>query len=307
MTEAPDAMRPAQPSRLSSVPPEDASRHFDPLLRPDLATLYATRAARLRELAEGHDLSDYLRLAADVAEGQAACLTDAASVPESPAAGALSLDVRAVAGSGDWPRALDHLLAHLRPRVPATVLPHVDRLAALAEADRRQVALALVEGRFDGVDAAIAPLVWAGLSVTVAARARLVPLPASPGRETAHCPVCGTAPVASLIHTGDRQGLRYLHCALCDCEWHMVRAKCTNCGQAGKLDYLSFETPEAAIRAEACSACGSYLKVISQERDQQAEAVADDLASLVLDDAAGAEGFARTGFNPFALPAEAAT
>lgn len=301
---APAAAAPLKPApRLSSVPSEESTRHFDPALRPDLSTLYATRAARLRELAEGHDLAEYLRLAADVAEGQAACLTSSASdAAASPAAGPLALDPRVEAASGNWPQALDQLLAHLRPRAPATVIPHVERLATLAEAERRQAALALVEGRFDAVDAAIAPLVWAGLSVSVARQARQVALPASTGQETPDCPICGTTPVASLIHSGDRQGYRYLHCALCDCEWHVVRAKCSNCGQAGKLDYLSFDTPEATVRAECCSACGSYLKVISQERDPAAEAVADDLATLLLDDAATAEGFGRSGFNPFALP-----
>ncbi|WP_238587493.1 formate dehydrogenase accessory protein FdhE domain-containing protein [Cupriavidus sp. IDO] len=48
--------------------------------------------------------------------------------------------------------------------------------------------------------------------------------------------------------------------------------------------------------------CHGYLKVISLERDPQAEAVADDLATLTLDDAVTAEGYQRTRFNPFALP-----
>ncbi len=82
----------------------------------------------------------------------------------------------------------------------------------------------------------------------------------------------------------------------------MVRAKCTNCGDAGQLDYLSFDTTEAVVRAESCGHCHSYLKVISQERAADAETVADDLATLVLDDAATEEGFGRTGLNPFALP-----
>ncbi|QRZ15051.1 formate dehydrogenase accessory protein FdhE [Paracoccus methylovorus] len=278
-----------------SVPPEAASRHFTPVLRPDLATLYAARAARLRALADGHELSAYLMLAADIAEAQEACLTDA------PAAG--PVDPVALAQNGGWPTILDRMIAHLTPGVSAQVAPHLAKLMQMPEATRRKAALAMAEGRFDATDPALAPFLWAALSVEISLAARSASLPEAAQEEPADCPVCGAAPVASVIHTGDCQGLRYLHCALCECEWHMVRAKCSNCGDSTRLDYLSFDTPEAAIRAEACSACGSYLKVISLERDSDAEVVADDLASLVLDDAARSEGHGRSGFNPFALPA----
>ena len=284
MTEAP----------LLHAPQPPGSRHFAPILRPDLATLYARRAARLRALAAGHELSEYLVLAAQVTDAQAACLgAPAADLPPDPAG---------IATAGLWPALLDRMLADLRPKVAAPVHEALAQLQALPEAARRSAAIALAEGRFDAVDPALAPFLWAALSAEVARAARAAPLPGPTAQEPPDCPLCGTAPVASTILTGDDQGLRYLHCALCDCDWHMVRAKCTNCGDAGQLDYLSFETPEAPIRAEACGACGSYLKVISQERDREADTVADDLASLVLDDAASAEGFGRSGFNPFALP-----
>lgn len=290
MTEAPIL-------RASSVPPESASRHFDPVLRPDLAELYLARATRLRDLAEGHDLAEYLRLAALVAEGQAASLDPPAETDEP--------GPRAIAAGEEWLEALRRILGHIAPDVPEAVYDHIEALADAPDDVLQQAGLALVEGRFDDVDAAAGPFLWAALSLVVAQAARIAPLPPRGDEETSHCPICGTAPVASLIHTGDRQGMRYLHCALCECDWHMVRAKCSNCGDAAELDYLSFDTPEAAIRAEACGACGSYLKVINQEREPAAEAVADDLASLLLDDAAGAEGYGRSGFNPFALPGRA--
>lgn len=281
---------------VASVPPEAASRHFDPVLRPDLAGLYAKRAARLRDLAQGHDLAEYLRFAARVAEAQGRVLDLLAD--------GLETDPAAVVASGPWPEALARMIDLLRDDAPESVQPHLAVLATLPEADLRRAGMALTEGRFGDVAAAQAPLLWAALSVAVADAARRCPLPPRADEEPVDCPVCGCAPVASLIHTGDRQGLRYLHCALCDCEWHMVRAKCSNCEDAGHLDYLSFDTALATVRAEACTSCGSYLKVISHERDQEAEVVADDLATLVLDDAAALEGFARSGFNPFALPAE---
>ncbi|GAB7541369.1 formate dehydrogenase accessory protein FdhE [Cupriavidus sp. 8B] len=277
-----------------ALPSGEASRHFTPLLQPDLAGLYGRRAARLRALAEGHGLADYLRLAARVAEVQASLLPEAG--------GSGPVNARAFPQEGQWGPLLDRLIEQLAHDVPAPVAPHLAALRALPADARLGAAQALTEGRFDAVPAAIAPFLWAALSLQCASAARAAPVPASGLAEHASCPVCGTAPVASLILIGDRQSMRYLHCALCESEWHMVRAKCTNCGDASDLDYLSFDTAEATVRAESCGVCHGYLKVISLERDPQAEAVADDLATLALDDAVTAEGYQRTGFNPFALP-----
>jgi FdhE protein len=277
-----------------ALPSGEASRHFRPLLQPDLAGLYGRRAARLRALAEGHGLADYLRLAARVAEVQASLLPEAG--------GSGPTNARDIPQEGNWGALLDRLVGRLAHDVPATVAPHLAALRDLPAHARLGAAQALTEGRFEAVPAAIAPILWAALSLQCASAARAAPVPASGPAEHASCPVCGTAPVASLILIGDRQGMRYLHCALCESAWHMVRAKCTNCGEASDLDYLSFDTAEATVRAESCGVCHGYLKVISLERDPQAEAVADDLATLALDDAVTAEGYQRTGFNPFALP-----
>ncbi|KSB86579.1 formate dehydrogenase, partial [Salmonella enterica subsp. enterica serovar Newport str. S09097] len=43
--------------------------------------------------------------------------------------------------------------------------------------------------------------------------------------------------------------------------------------------------------------CGTYLKILYQEKDPKVEAVADDLASLVLDARMEQEGFARSSIN----------
>ncbi|MFC3058787.1 formate dehydrogenase accessory protein FdhE [Paenirhodobacter populi] len=279
---------------IPALRPAPEGSHFDPLLRPDLGGLYAARADRLRHLAEGHELAGYLRLAADVAQAQADCL--------GPVAGEDRVDPLAIAGAGHWIAHLDRIVAEVAPKAPETAREHFSALAAMDRADRLAAGKALAEGRFADVDPALAPIFWAALSVEVAMVARAIPLPDLGTQESTTCPVCGTAPVASVIHISPRQGFRYLHCPLCECEWHMVRAKCSNCGDAKTLDYLSFDTADATVRAEACGACGGYLKVVSQERDPAAEVVADDLATLALDDASVAEGYGRSGFNPFALP-----
>ncbi len=271
---------------VRSVPSEASTRHFDPILRPELHELYTARAARLRELAQGHELEAYLQLAADIAQAQA-------QVSEQAQSDADAVDPVAIARQGAWTAHLDALLEQLAPSASPAISPHLDALRAMSTQARREAGLALAQNQFDAVSQALAPFLWAALSLEVALAARALPLPANSKEESASCPVCGGAPVASLIHKGTRQ------------EWHMVRAKCTNCADAGDLDYLSFETTEAVVRAESCGHCHSYLKVISQERDAAAESVADDLASLVLDDAATEEGYGRTGLNPFALPDQA--
>ncbi len=289
------------PITSGELPSDEASRHFTPLIQPALSGpsgLYSRRAARLRALAEGHDLADYLRLAARVAEVQASLL------PEASGSGPLS--ARAILQQGHWSSLLDRLIERMIERLahdaPAPVDQHLAELRNLPANERLCAAHALAEGRFDAVPAAISPFLWAALSLQCASAARETPMRGTASAEHHCCPVCGTAPVASLILTGDRQGMRYLHCALCESEWHMVRAKCTNCGSTSELDYLSFDTAQATVRAESCGVCHGYLKVISLERDPKAEAVADDLATLALDDAVTTEGFQRTGFNPFAFP-----
>ena len=61
---------------------------------------------------------------------------------------------------------------------------------------------------------------------------------------------------------------------------------------------------DAAVKAESCGDCGTYLKILYQEKDPKVEAVADDLASLILDAKMEQEGFARSSINPFLFPGE---
>ncbi len=57
-----------------------------------------------------------------------------------------------------------------------------------------------------------------------------------------------------------------------------MRVKCSNCEQSGKLHYWSLDDEQAAIKAESCDDCGTYLKILYQEKEPKIEAVADDLA-----------------------------
>src|SRR3546814_12252902 len=66
-------------------------------------------------------------------------------------------------------------------------------------------------------------------------------------------PACGSPAMAGVIrHRGKYNGLRYLVCSLCACEWHAVRVKCVYCEQSKGLQYVSFEDDRHADnRSEA--------------------------------------------------------
>lgn len=83
----------------------------------------------------------------------------------------------------------------------------------------------------------------------------------------------------------------------------MVRVKCSNCEQGGKLNYWTLDS-DNAVKGESCDDCQSYLKVLYQDKDPEVEAVADDLASFFLDDELEKMGYAKSAVNPFLFPAE---
>ncbi|MFU2023350.1 formate dehydrogenase accessory protein FdhE, partial [Bordetella avium] len=159
---------------------------------------------------------------------------------------------------------------------------------------------ALLTERSVGVDSAAAPLVMAALQVywtDMACRFDRKAMPvASP---FGVCPMCGSLPVASVVRVGGQSdGLRYLSCSLCACEWHLVRVTCSQCESTKDIAYHNIEGRSEAIKAESCDNCHSYRKIFYQEKDLHVEAVADDLASLALDILMGEAGYSRASGNP---------
>lgn len=162
----------------------------------------------------------------------------------------------------------------------------------------------LLAGNFAEVGSGRALLLWSALSLYWTQLAARLPFEAVAelGEQRQFCPVCASAPTASVVLGGDQAGLRYLHCGLCESRWHMVRIKCSNCEQSEKLEYWSLETREAPLKAESCGDCNSYLKVIYLDKAKEQDVVADDLASLALDAEMEQEGFGRSGPNPLLFP-----
>lgn len=263
-----------------------------PLRLPDPTRLFAARAARLRQLAQGHSLGDWLNFTALLGDAQHAVASAA-----SPAGGT---------PEQQWPADLGALLARLGGQVPEAVAPTV---AALQQADAATVAALaqrLLDGSMSADDMTAAPFVMAALQVAWTRHATGLDAAAVTAPATAHsCPVCGSAPVAGVIHVGSEAGgLRYLHCGLCHTAWHHVRAACVACGDGKDLSYRSIDGQSDGARAETCDACHSYLKLLLAEKAPGLDPVADDMASLALDILVSEEDYQRIGINPFLLMGE---
>lgn len=284
-----------------------------PLLFANLKSLYTRRAERLRQLATDHPLGDYLNFAASIVQAQHNACHDnpleldlSETLNQSAASGKPPLDVNVYPRSEHWHKLLVSLIAELRPQAPEHVLAVLDNLEKSSAHELELMARALLSGEFAKVGSDKAPFLWAALSLYWAQMASQIPgkARAEYGEHRQFCPVCGSMPVSGVVHIGTVNGLRYLHCNLCESEWHVVRVKCSNCEQTRDLNYWSLESEQAAVKAESCGDCGTYLKILYQEKDPQVEAVADDLASLILDAKMEDEGFARSSINPFLFPGE---
>jgi FdhE protein len=203
---------------------------------------------------------------------------------------------------GRWRSVLNELCTCIAAAsgFPPGVRVVCDRIVGGEDAEAEAQAELLLGARPTGVDAPAAPFMMAALQVYWAAMAASLEV-----REVTQidvpgvCPVCGTLPVCSIVRADKRyQGYRYLHCALCATEWHMVRIVCSHCQANEGIAYHSIEGGPEAVRAESCEKCHTYRKILYQEKDPNVEPVADDLASLALDLLMTEEGYHRGSGNP---------
>ncbi len=284
------------------------------------ASVFADRALRLRELAAGHAMRDFLLFVAELAEAQHRALAAGIEVPLPTAE---QVDAAARAGlpllpAETWPRAavwretLRSLLIDLTHRLPeGPAKATAQQLAAATDEHLETQAGRLLSGVMLGLDLASAPLIAAGLQLHWVRLARhTAARTAGPvsafGRidDPTACPCCGSTPVASIERLGS-EGARYLACGLCATQWHYVRVKCAHCQSTKGISLQSLvasddgaaTTTDAVVQAECCSECGRYLKLMHPARDPGAESVADDLASLTLDLLVSETGMQRHGVN----------
>jgi len=282
------------------------------LFYPNPKTLYAQRAKRMAFLAKESPFADYLNFCIKIVSAQAKLVesekitTDLAKVVESAAqknCPPLSVDNYRL--SKAW-------ISYIYPIMDAaqnindSINQTIDTLKQNSESELLTKAENLLNGKFDLVSSNESIFIWSALSVYYSQLASKLP-----GKAVAQvsekrwlCPVCQSSPVGSIIHIGSHLGLRYLHCSLCESEWYVPRAKCTNCDNMENISYYSLDDELSAVKAECCEHCHSYLKVFNQERDAHLDIIADDINSLVLDMETEKENFAKTGINPLLFSAK---
>jgi len=269
-----------------------------PYLRPHPGpAIFERRAARFRALAHRHALSDFLELCASLSAAQATAAAGMdVRLPERDLPP--SRPLRALGANCDgWRGALARIVHELSPvPMPDASRQGLSRLADMGSAQLTTLAERILAGQFVGLDLAAALFAAAAMQVqlvTVASQVGIEGLV----RSEAGCPMCGAPPVAGIV-LGDAR-LRYLACPLCASQWHLTRVTCSRCRSTGGISYLALDGDPGGVKAEACAGCMGYLKLFYLEQRPAADPVADDLATLALDQLVHAEGYARVGVNLF--------
>ncbi|KGG91917.1 formate dehydrogenase accessory protein FdhE [Comamonas thiooxydans] len=288
---------------------------FPRILLPQVSSLFAERAARLRQLANGNPIPDYLLFVAQIMDAQhKAAATIEISAPDAELmvrAQEHSMPLLPAVDTIDpaWQAVLDNMLDTLQGSegLPAPLQPLLKELRALTPETRADIAKKLLQKEVAARHVGMAPFIMAALQVTFAKRSASLSARDVPYTDPASiCPVCASEPVASVIRIGGKvAGHRYAHCGTCACEWHMVRVKCTHCESTKGIHYQGIDGSGEEVLAETCDECGSYRKIVNQEKNPMVEPLVDDLASLMLDLLMSETQFQRASANPLLFVAVA--
>ncbi len=292
---------------IKIIPQEELEQQQTSVIRqiplifyPSPQTLYIRRAERLKTLAQNSAISDYLNFCANIAEQQAKLSKKSIDVTPSVNRDFPPLSLPNLPLNTLWQEYLSALLdafANTTQQIQSVI-----KQLKLNDANQLQdKALNLLNGKFTLVDGNESLFIWSALSVYYCQLAKQIKgkAIADNSDQSWLCPVCNSLPVASVIQLGGNNGLRYLHCSLCESEWYVPRIKCTCCDNMQDIQYFSLDKELAAIKNECCDACHSYLKILDQDKDPHIEVIADDIASLILDIKTEEEGYAKSGVNPF--------
>ncbi len=298
---------PIIPIKSSSEPPH--------VIAPDAATIFSRRAARFDQLADGHSLGDWLRFLGAISRAQHTAL-QALPVLDLPGTAQMALAREhrmPPLPAQSWPRpavwrdVLRDIATAIQPDAAEAARSDLARLKKLDAEALEELAERVLHTELYGEDAALLPYVAAALQVLwTGAASRLGISEIAALDVPGVCPCCGFLPVGSVIRTvGEVSNLRYLHCALCNTEWNLVRLKCSACDVTDGVTYRALQDEAGkeneAIRAETCESCKSYLKIAYAEK-AAVDPVADDLATLALDILVDEAGYARSGPNLLLVP-----
>ena len=288
--------------------PQHAAPKTPSIVLPDPDHVFLARAQRFDALALHHGLGEWLAFLGRLSRAQHKALHTAADDLAPPAAEVLArarthrmppISAASFQRPAVWHDILRSIVADLLENAPSGAREPLDALFLASNEALDKLAEKLLNGEPEPADMACMPYVAAAMQVVFTAIAARLDADTLPLMEThSTCPVCGSHPVVSVIRSeGPTAGLRYVHCTLCNTEWHVPHATCVTCGDRDKITLHEIEGDDGIARAESCGACESYTKLIVQPRNVRIDPIADDLASVALDMLVDDAGFVRSAPN----------
>jgi FdhE protein len=284
----------------------------EPLLLPDPATRFSGTAGRLRALASGHPMAEWLGFMSRLSEAQhraATTLPPMPAIEPSLIEQSVAARIPPIAADGHhrnsaWRDGLSVLFDELSEAdIPAPAAAIIADMRGYSVETIEDLADSFLRGSMSADEAGPALYVAAALQVYFTRLAGR--LDASTLRlllQRGLCPCCGSSPVSGVITASGRTpGTRYLYCSLCSTAWTHVRAVCITCESSGGLSLKGVEGGSSAVQAETCDDCQTYAKMLYQTKDTKVDPYADDLASLGLDIMVAEAGWARHAPNPLLL------
>lgn len=299
---------PTLPSDVSTIGnPTGGVDKIEPIIFPNLAKLYQRRLGRIALLKErmGKEGNAYLDFIQKLVERQQLFLNEK-KIPSNLLQQVNTLEKSQKEISLAELKKLDgffktfkDFIGPLLQDLPAETAKQFEELD---EATFLKQSSLLLGGDFSKVESQLAIPTWGFLSLCFVMGRDLSKADDFTPTNSDVCPCCGSLSSGSIYMTGNKEGLRYCQCSLCEARWHKVRAICILCGDGKSLDYWMIEDKKSPIEAESCGKCKTYSKIFRLDRDSDLEVVVDDLTSLSLDILVEEKGFTRNGINPFSLP-----
>ena len=278
---------------------------------PDPATFFKVRGERFKTLARGHQLGPYLHFLAGLADVQHriqseladADLPDTESLRRAREFGMPPLDRSRFTADPALESALDNLLALAAAiDMPPAAAAALARVTGADDPLRDAMIRSVLDVSIPFEALAEHAFVAAALQVHFARLAARLDAAALVPVGDGVCPVCGSPPTASMVVGWlGAHGARYCGCSLCGTLWNYVRIKCILCASTKGIAYKEVEGSPGTVKAETCTSCRGYVKIMQQHKDPAVDVVADDVASLALDLLMRDTDFRRGGVNAFLL------
>ena len=275
---------------------------------PNPKSIFSRRARRFRTIASSHHVAAYLEFFAAISDAQSTILADL-PLPELPSSDLLArarqfamppLDRAGFKPTAIFRNTCRHLFKEVanisKPEIAESALARVRSLDD--QSLDRMIAATLstqpVEAAGEQIYLAAALQVYFAMLASLMDAQTLVPV------AVGVCPACGSRPSTSLVvGWHGAEGVRYASCTLCSTLWNEVRVKCLACGSTKGIGYQEIEDQGGTIKAETCDECGSYIKILYQNKDAMLDPVADDVGTLGLDQMLRESAYHRAGSNPY--------